>query len=178
VTIAPSLAGRANTGRVAALLNHYFAAVNRREYQAYAQLFAQRRQLTPREFAWGYRTSHDSDAMLVGVSGLARGLQATVSFTSHQDPAGSPDHSSCINWTITLFLHRAGSTYLIGMPPPGYRPGLQACRFAPRQTAPRHSSHRSSARPRAQHVRSQHQQRTNPQGSTRHKHGRGRRPSF
>ena len=161
MSIAPGLAGRPDTGRVAALLNHYFAAVNRREYQAYAQLFAQRRQLTPREFAWGYRTSHDSNAMLVGVSGLARGLKATVSFTSHQDPAGSPDHSSCINWTITLFLHRAGSTYLIGMPPSGYRPGIQACRFAPRHSVPRHSSHLNSGHPRVQHRRSRHQRRTN-----------------
>ena len=166
MSVAPGLAGRASTRRVAALLDHYFGAVNGREYQAYSQLFAQRRQLTPREFAWGYRTSHDSNATLVGVSGLARRLTATVTFTSHQDPAGSPDHSSCINWTITLFLHRAGATYLIGMPPSGYRPGLQACQFAPRPSVPRHSGHRNPGHLRVRHQRFhyprfRHQRRTN-----------------
>ena len=98
----------ADARRVGGLLVRYFAAVNHRRYRAYASLFAQRRQLTPREFAWGYRTSHDSNAVLVGIAALKGGLKATVTFTSHQDPAQSPDHSSCIDWRITLFLHRAG----------------------------------------------------------------------
>jgi hypothetical protein len=97
----------------------------------------------------------------VGIAALKGGLKATVTFTSHQDPAQSPDHSSCIDWGITLFLHRAGATYLIGMPPPGYRAGLQACRFAPRPSSPGHSGpptarhpgsgHRSSQPPRSRH---------------------------
>ena len=132
MSITPGLAGRADARRVGGLLVRYFAAVNHRRYQAYASLFAQRRQLTPRDFAWGYQTSHDSNAVLVGIAALKGGLKATVTFTSYQDPAQSPDHSSCIDWRITLFLHRTGATYLIGMPPPGYRAGLQACRFAPR----------------------------------------------
>jgi hypothetical protein len=140
--------------RVAALLERYFAAVNHREYQAYARLFAERHQLTPREFAWGYRTSHDSNATLVGVAALKGGLKATVTFTSHQDPARSPDHSSCIDWRITLFLHRAGPVYLIGMPPPGYRAGMHACRFAPRHAA--HSSQRPARHSSSQHGASQH----------------------
>ena len=135
VSIGPGLARRAGVQRVAALLERYFAAVNHRQYQAYARLFAERHQLTPREFAWGYRTSHDSNATLVGVAALKGGLKATVTFTSHQDPARSPDHSSCIDWKITLFLHRAGPVYLIGMPPSGYRAGMHACRFAPRHAA-------------------------------------------
>ena len=108
MSISPGLAGRADARRVGGLLVRYFAAVNHRRYQAYGSLFAQRRQLTPREFAWGYRTSHDSNAVLVGIAALKGGLKATVTFTSHQDPAQSPDHSSCIDWRITLFLHRAG----------------------------------------------------------------------
>jgi hypothetical protein len=134
VSITPRLAGRADARRVGGLLVRYFAAVNHRRYQAYASLFAQRRQLTPRDFAWGYRTSHDSNAVLVGIAALKGGLKATVTFTSQQDPAQSPDHSSCIDWRITLFLYRTGAAYLIGMPPTGYRAGLQACSFAPRQS--------------------------------------------
>ena len=102
----------------------------------------------------------------VGIAALKGGLKATVTFTSHQDPAQSPDHSSCIDWGITLFLHRAGATYLIGMPPPGYRAGLQACRFAPRPSLPGHSGprtarhsgsgHRSSQPPRSRHSAPKH----------------------
>ncbi len=160
VSVGRGLAGRGGVRRVTALLDRYFASVNHREYQAYARLFAQR-QLTPRGFAWGYRTSHDSNAMLVGITALNGGLKATVTFTSHQDPAESPDHSSCINWRITLFLHRAGPTYLIGMPPTGYHAGLQACRFAPRHAVPPASSHRAGRHPAAQHQRSGHQRRKN-----------------
>jgi hypothetical protein len=145
VSITPRLAGRADARRVGGLLARYFAAVNHRRYQAYASLFAQRHQLTPRDFAWGYRTSHDSNAVLVGIAALKGGLKATVTFTSQQDPAQSPDHSSCIDWRITLFLYRTGAAYLIGMPPPGYRAGLQACSFAPRQSSPGHPGSRHSA---------------------------------
>jgi hypothetical protein len=156
VSIAPGLAGRADARRVGGLLVRYFAAVNHRRYQAYASLFAQRRQLTPREFAWGYQTSHDTNAVLVGIAALKGGLKATVTFTSYQDPAQSPDHSSCIDWRITLFLHRTGATYLIGMPPPGYRAGLQACSFAPRQSPQGQSSHRTAKRPSSPHPSSGH----------------------
>jgi hypothetical protein len=168
VSITPGLAGRADAQPVGALLVRYFAAVNHRQYQAYASLFAQRRRLTPRHFAWGYQTSHDSNAVLVGIAALKGGLKATVTFTSYQDPAQSPDHSSCIDWRITLFLHRTGATYLIGMPPPGYRPGLQACSFAPRQSRQGHSSHRTAKRSTSKHSASKH-------STSRHstsKHGR------
>ncbi len=156
VSIGPGLARRAGVQRVAALLERYFAAVNHRQYQAYARLFAERHQLTPREFAWGYRTSHDSNATLVGVAALKGGLKATVTFTSHQDPARSPDHSSCIDWKITLFLHRAGPVYLIGMPPSGYRAGMHACRFAPRHAAHSNSQHGGAQHGGSQHGGSQH----------------------
>ena len=177
MSITPGLAGRADARRVGGLLVRYFAAVNHRRYQAYASLFAQRRQLTPRGFAWGYRTSHDSNAVLVGIAALKGGLKATVTFTSYQDPAQSPDHSSCIDWRITLFLQRTGATYLIGMPPPGYRPGLQACSFAPRQSAQGHSSPRTAKRSSSTHRGSQHpssRRSTSKHSTSRHlasKHG-------
>ena len=156
MSITSGLAGRSDARRVGGLLARYFAAVNHRRYQAYASLFARRRQLTPRDFAWGYRTSHDSDAVLVGIAALKGGLRATVTFTSQQDPAQSPDHSSCIDWRIILFLHRTGATYLIGMPPPGYRAGLQACGFAPRQSSPAHSASGHSASGRGPGRRKDH----------------------
>ena len=169
VSVAPGLAGRPGVRRVAGLLDRYFAAVNHRAYQAYARLFAQPGRLTPREFAWGYSTTHDSNAVLAGLAPLNGGLKAAVTFTSHQDPAHSPDHSSCIDWTIALFLHQAGPGYLIGMPPGGYRAGLHACRFAPghsargshhpaRPTGARHtgSANTGSANTGTRHKVSQH----------------------
>jgi len=160
MSVGPGLADRADVWRVAALLDRYFAAVNHRDYRAYSSLFAQRH-LTPRQFAWGYRTTHDSKAVLVRVGPLKGGLKATVTFTSHQDPASSPDHSSCIDWRITLFLHRAGPSYRIEMPPTGYRASLQACRFGPRSAAQVHSDHRSSGSAGSQNQRSRHQGRKN-----------------
>jgi hypothetical protein len=156
VSISRGLAGRADARLVGGLLVRYFAAVNHRQYWAYASLFAQRRQLTPRDVAWGYQTSHDSNAVLVGIAALKGGLKATVTFTSFQDPAKSPDHSSCIDWRITLFLHRTGATYLIGMPPPGYQAGIQACSFAPRQSSQGHSGHRTAKHSSSAHRSSQH----------------------
>ena len=175
VSIAPGLAGRADVRRVAALLDRYFAAVNHRAYQAYARLFAQPGRLTPHEFTWGYSTTHDSNAVLAGLTAPKGGLKATVTFTSHQDPAHSPDHSSCIDWTIALFLHRAGPAYLIGMPPRGYRAGLHACSFAPRPPAQGQARHHParqrgrrnrhpaqvSQHPRSRRQGSKHQRRTN-----------------
>jgi len=142
------------------LLDRYFAAVNHRDYPAYSRLFAQRH-LTPRQFAWGYQTTHDSKAVLVVLGPRKGGLKATVTFTSHQDPAGSPDHSSCIDWRITLFLHRTGPSYLIGMPPAGYRAALQGCRFGPRSAAQVHPGHRGSGSASSQNQRSRHQGRKN-----------------
>jgi hypothetical protein len=160
VSVGPGLDARPDVRRVAALLDRYFAAVNHRNYPAYERLFAQRH-LTPREFAWGYRTSHDSKAVLAGVSSLKGGLKATVTFTSHQDPAGSPDHSSCIDWRITLYLHRAGATYLIGRPPTGYRAELHACRFGPRHAARGQAGHRNSGHAGSGKQGSRHRARKN-----------------
>jgi len=55
------------------------------------------------------------------------GFAATVAFTSHQDPADSPDNSSCTNWGITLYLVPQGGNYLIGTPPSGYTASYRAC---------------------------------------------------
>ena len=168
VSVAPGLAGRPGVRRVAGLLDRYFAAVNHRAYQAYARLFAQPGRLTPREFAWGYSTTHDSNAVLAGLAPLNGGLKAAVTFTSHQDPAHSPDHSSCIDWTIALFLHQAGPGYLIGMPPGGYRAGLHACRFAPGHSAQGQAGHHPArSTPGARHPGARHTRSANT--GTRHK---------
>ena len=52
------------------------------------------------------------------------GLIATVTFTSHQSPAQSVDHSACNAWTLNLYLVPQGTGYLIGPAPSGYQPHL------------------------------------------------------
>jgi hypothetical protein len=127
VAIAPALARRSEAAQIAALLDSYFAAVNHRDYQQYSSLFERRHRLTARQFARGYRSTHDSGAALVDLANKNRGVAATVTFQSHQEPAASPDHARCNNWRITLYLRRIGAVYLIAPPPHGYQAVYRAC---------------------------------------------------
>ena len=50
-----------------------------------------------------------------------------MTFTSRQSPAASPNHATCTNWRIVLYLRRTGGVYLIGPPPPGYHATYHGC---------------------------------------------------
>ncbi|HUY51491.1 MAG TPA: hypothetical protein VMV92_38275 [Streptosporangiaceae bacterium] len=128
VVIAPALADKAVAQQIAALLDSYFAAVNDRDYKEYSSLFELRHHLTAGQFTSGYRSTRDSDAALIGLVDNNRGLAATVTFQSQQNPAASPEHARCNDWRITLYLRRIGGVYLIGPPPPGYRALYHTCR--------------------------------------------------
>ena len=93
VTIAPHLAHSALARRVATLLDSYFTAVNHREYRRTRCLFGRWHHLTRAEFDRGYRSTHDSRAVLIGLTRNRDALIATVTFTSHQSPAASPNHA-------------------------------------------------------------------------------------
>jgi hypothetical protein len=127
VSVSPALAQRADAQQVVGFLDSYFAAVNHREYLEYSSLFERWHHLTRAEFYRGYHTTHDSSALLVGLSSNQDTLIATVTFTSHQDPSASPNHASCTNWRIVLYLRRTGDVYLIGAPPPGYHATYHGC---------------------------------------------------
>jgi hypothetical protein len=129
VTIGPAASQNANASSVAAFLGRYFTAINTRDYQSYSSLLSPPMRQTAAQFASGYRSTVDSAERLVSISAGPNGdLAATVTFTSHQDPADSPDHQqSCTNWSITLFLERTSGGYLIDQPPPGYHASYQAC---------------------------------------------------
>lgn len=130
VALAPGAAGNPAATRVTALLNRYFTAINKRDYQAYASVFDQQlQQPDPQSsFDVGYATTTDSAVTLAGISDTGSGsLAASVTFTSQQSPADSPDNSSCDQWSITLFLVPDGTTYLIGPPPSNYHASYQAC---------------------------------------------------
>jgi hypothetical protein len=130
VAVAPSAAGNPAAPQVTALLNRYFTAINQRDYPTYASLFDQQlEQPQPKSsFDAGYATTIDSAVTLTGISDTGSGgLAASVTFRSQQNPADSPDNSSCDQWSITLFLVPDGTRYLVGPPPSSYRASFQAC---------------------------------------------------
>jgi hypothetical protein len=130
VALSPAVAGNPAAARVQALLDRYFAAINAHDYNAYSSLLdARMRQQDPEStFSSGYATTRDSVEELTAISAAGAGeLAATVTFTSHQSPADSPDESSCTVWRITLYLLPRGDSYLITTAPPGYRASYQSC---------------------------------------------------
>ena len=131
VTIGPGASQDPDASPVAAFLGQYFAAINAHDYQSYFSLLSPQVQqgMTQAQFEKGYRSTVDSNETLVGISTASDGDQAAeVTFTSHQNPADSPDHSeSCTNWDITFFLARGGSGYVIDPAPSGYQASYQAC---------------------------------------------------
>lgn len=127
VSVSRALAHQADAQQVVGFLDSYFAAVNHREYLEYSSLFERWHHLSRAQFNRGYRTTHDSSAVLVGLSSGKTALIAAVTFTSHQAPSASPNHASCTHWRIVLYLRRAGGVYLIGPPPPRYHASYHDC---------------------------------------------------
>ena len=130
VAVAPGAANNPAAPQVTALVNRYFTAINQHDYSAYASLFDQQMQQQNPEssFDSGYATTTDSAETLTSISDTGSGgLAASLTFTSQQSPADSPDGSSCDQWSITLFLVPNGAGYLIGAPPSSYRASYQAC---------------------------------------------------
>lgn len=117
---------------VAEFLDQYFAAINSHDYQSYVSLLNLNMQqdMTAQQFDSGYRSTADSSETLTGISTAANGdTVATVTFTSHQDPADSLDHKeNCTDWNISLFLEQANAGYLIDHPPSSYHAAYSPCR--------------------------------------------------
>ena len=130
VALGPGVSGQPAAAPIAAFLGRYFAAINDHDYQAYISLFtpAGQQGKTPEAFSSGASTARDSGETLVALSLAQHGkTAATITFVSHQDPAQSATHTACTTWEITLYLHPAGTSYLIGVPPGTYRASAKAC---------------------------------------------------
>jgi hypothetical protein len=130
VAVAPPVAGNPALPQVKALLRRYFSAINQHDYAAYASLLDAQvlQQSTAAAFYSGDGSTTDSDETLTGISATsAGGMAAAVTFTSHQQPADSPDDSACDDWSITLYLVPDGAGYLIGLPPTGYQASYTSC---------------------------------------------------
>ena len=131
VTVAAGVSQDANASSIAGFLGQYFTAINARDYQSYFSLLSPQLQqgTSQAQFDSGYRSTVDSNETLVSISTASDGdLAAEVTFTSHQDPADSPDQSeSCTNWDISLFLAQSNSGYVIDPAPAGYQASYQPC---------------------------------------------------
>jgi hypothetical protein len=131
VQVAPGVAGNPQTPRIAAMLSQYFKAINSRDYFGYYALLSpqQQQQTSQSQFDNGFATTRDGGATLQSLSpGPGGTTVATVTFTSHQNPADSVDrHESCTRWRISLYLQHAGNGYVISKPPPTYRASYAPC---------------------------------------------------
>jgi hypothetical protein len=131
VTVGAGASQDTAASSVAGFLGQYFAAINAHDYQSYFSMLSPQVQqgMTQAQFEKGYRSTADSNETLVGISTASDGdLAAEVTFTSHQNPANSPDQSeSCTDWDITLFLAQSGSGYVIDPAPADYHASYQPC---------------------------------------------------
>ncbi len=130
VALGPGVAGQGAAAGVAGFLTQYFAAINDHDYQVFSSLFEPGASpvQSDAEFRSGYRTSRDSGGRLVALGQTAGGeWAASLTFDSHQDPAGSATHTACTAWRVTFYLVPVGDSYLIGPPPPGYQASASPC---------------------------------------------------
>ena len=111
-------------------MSQYFTAINARDYRGFVSLYEPDAvpMSSRHEFLAGYRTTRDTRETLAGLAPTGGGgWAATVTFTSHQDPADSATHTSCTAWQVTMFLVPNGTSYLIGRHPASYHASFQAC---------------------------------------------------
>lgn len=130
VQAAAGVAGNPAAPQVEAFLNRYFNSINTRNYGEYNSLLdAQRQQGDSQStFESGYATTRDTNEALTGISDTGGGdLTVNVSFTSHQNPADSPDKSACDDWQISLFLVPQGASYVMTATPADYHASDTAC---------------------------------------------------
>lgn len=131
VTVSAEASQDPDAASVATFLGQYFDAINTHDYQSYMSLLTAPEQqgLTQEQFDNGYDSTTDSAETLLSISTATDGdLVANVTFTSHQDPADSPNQQeSCTDWKISLFLEQDGGGYLIDQPPPTYHAFYAAC---------------------------------------------------
>jgi hypothetical protein len=133
VLVAPPARQQPDAQPVSRFLSRYFRAINHHDYPAYLRLFspASRAALSQSSFLAGYGSTRDSAPRLAGLQAAGpRQLAATVTFTSRQDAAASPEHEGCLRWRITVYLIRHDGRherYFIGNPPAGYTARNHAC---------------------------------------------------
>lgn len=111
-------------------LSRYFDAVNNHDYDTAWRQFTPQEQArlgSEQQYIQGEATTHVSNTMLGGIVSQSPGVDSvTLSFTSTQSPANSPDGQPCDNWSLVYTVVLTGGTWLIdravGENGSGYRP--------------------------------------------------------
>lgn len=128
VAIAPAVTGNPDAQGVAAFLKTYFGSINSHNYGEYSALFIPELRGSVQHFNAAYLSTTDSGTTLTGLASTGTdSLAATVTFTSRQNPADSPNNAGCDKWDVVLSLDRVGTGYVITSSPAGYQPSVHAC---------------------------------------------------
>jgi hypothetical protein len=130
VRVAAGVASSPGEPQVAAYLNDYFNSINTRNYNEYNGLLDAQEQQSDSQsnFDSGFATTKDSSEVLTGIQETGDGsVMATVSFTSHQNPADGVDDSACNDWQISLYLVPQGNRYVMTAAPAGYHAAYTDC---------------------------------------------------
>jgi hypothetical protein len=130
VSLAAGVASNPAAPAVEKTLTAYFQGINTHNYAEYASsLDAQQRALQPEsQFDSGYSSTSDSGMTLTSLTSTGNGgLEATVTFTSHQTAGTGVDGSPCNDWSVNFYLVNQGGSYLKGAAPSGYQPTHSDC---------------------------------------------------
>jgi hypothetical protein len=99
------------------IFSAYFNAVNNHDYDtAWAQYTPQEqtRLGSEQQYVQGEATTHVTNMTVQEIVSQSGGVDlATITFTSTQDPANSPDGQACDNWSLVYTMVHAGSSWFI-----------------------------------------------------------------
>jgi hypothetical protein len=127
---APPASKTADEDAIARVLSTYYRAVNNKDYDvAWMQYTPQQQQRigSVEAYTAGEASSYVIGATLVGVSQQSSGVDlATVTFSTSQSPADSPDGQGCDSWSLVYTMVQVGGAWRIdkaaGAGGPLYRP--------------------------------------------------------
>ena len=120
VQLTPAAQQHSDADEVKSLLQHYFDAINDRDYAAWAGTVSAEQSAAWSESDWlrAYDSTKDSSIKVIDIDDDP--LRVRLWFTSEQDPALAPQDLpvDCINWDVTyLLVEEQGRLVLGGLDP-------------------------------------------------------------
>lgn len=117
---------------VRAVLQKYFDAINRRDYDLWVTTVVAERAALQDEQEWraNYRSTRDGSIRVYRIEAAPDdGLSVLLGFTSVQSAADAPDElpSDCIRWRLAFPLTAVDGDWRIGTVPPGTVPEQSRC---------------------------------------------------
>ncbi|GAA1239686.1 hypothetical protein GCM10009676_25520 [Prauserella halophila] len=132
VRLTGDAAAHPNAQDVRAVLQDYFDAINRRDYDLWVTTVVAERAALQREQEWraNYRSTRDGSIRVYRIEAAPDGgLTVLLGFTSVQDTVDAPDdlQSDCIRWRLAFPFTAAEGDWRIGTVPPGTVPEQSRC---------------------------------------------------